>query len=332
MTTLPRSRALATFSFTAVLALGLTLGPRAWSDDAPAAPPAAPAKPAAVKPPPATLKLLDAGAEPRQALRLRLASGHQEACTTKMTMAGTSNGMPIPVPSFTMAMTFNVQDVNDHGDAHYVMGFGDVKVELGAGGQPGMQEAMDQAFGVLKRAKMAATLSARGELKDMTMELPEDVPDALRASLDSTLSSLKDVGPVVLPEEPIGVGARWQVGMTMSTGGLTLDQTAVYKLTARDGDRYELTYEIQQTGKPQEMHAPNLPPGAKLEVLSLTSKGTGAMAMDLTRIAPSKGSMHMTTAQSMRFTMGEMVQDQAVDMTMDMEMAGQVVPPTTPGR
>ena len=36
-----------------------------------------------------------------------------------------------------------------------------------------------------------------------------------------------------------------------------------------------------------------------------------------------KGSMRMTSAQSMRFTMGEMVQDQAVDMTMEMEMAGQ---------
>ena len=49
----------------------------------------------------------------------------------KMTMSGTSNGMPLPLPNLTMNMTMDVLDVNARGEARYSMAFGDVAVDVG---------------------------------------------------------------------------------------------------------------------------------------------------------------------------------------------------------
>lgn len=312
-----------------ILGVGSLAGVRA--DDAPGAPPAAPPAPPAAAParPTPTLTLLEAGAEPRSALRLKLAVGHKEKGSVKMSMSGTSNGTPLPLPNLTMNMAMEVVDVNAKGEARYSMAFGDVSVDVGEGGPPGMKDAMDAAYDLLKRATFGATVTARGETKDVSFQLPDDAPEMMKAALAGTMDNLKDFGPILLPEEPVGVGARWKLAMTMTSGGLTMDQTMLYTLTSRQGDRVELAGVLEQTGKPQEMKNPMLPEGLKMELVSSTATGTAAMTFDLTRLAPVQGKMKISSKQAMKLTMGENAQDQDTEMEISMDMSSEALPATT---
>ena len=113
-----------------------------------------------------------------------------------------------------------------------------------------------------------------------------------------------------LPEEAVGIGAKWRVKTRLVTT-FALDQEAEYELVELVGDRGVLKITVRQSAKDQVMKLPN---GPEARLVRLKSEGGGEMRFDLTRPMPESAKveieMDMTIAAD-----GEQA-----DMQMGMEM------------
>ena len=89
----------------------------------------------------------------------------------------------------------------------------------------------------------------------------------------------------IYPEQPIGLGAEWEVKLPMKMMGMTIDQTVRYELLELDGDigKLKVGFEIDVSGSPT---FPGMPLGIKVEFDKFEGEGDGTMAFDLTNLVP----------------------------------------------
>src|SRR5690606_31142362 len=99
-----------------------------------------------------------------------------------------------------------------------------------------------------------------------------------------------------LPEEPVGVGGRWEQTSTLVQQGIEVRQRATYELKKIEGDRVTIAVELSQTAPKQRVAAPG---DVKLDLLSLKADGKGTIEMLLTRLAPIRSDLDITSAVEM---------------------------------
>ena len=75
-----------------------------------------------------------------------------------------------------------------------------------------------------------------------------DIPVRLFVMIINARTSL---ARVILPAEPVGVGARWEARKDIVLYGFELTQVDTYTLTEKLGDQLKLDVQIQQTALPQ---------------------------------------------------------------------------------
>jgi hypothetical protein len=85
-----------------------------------------------------------------------------------------------------------------------------------------------------------------------------------------------------LPEEPVGVGAKWDTTLTVTIGELTVQQHATQELVELDGTRGKIKLVLRQQGK-----------GSGAGNLTLKATGQGEMAFDLARPVPVRAQLDM---------------------------------------
>jgi hypothetical protein len=86
---------------------------------------------------------------------------------------------------------------------------------------------------------------------------------------------------VVLPEGPIGVGGRWRVTRAVPRGASAVKQIATYELRERRGPTLTVDVELLTVGERQPISLPDLPPGARAEMLALRVHVSGTLTVDL---------------------------------------------------
>jgi hypothetical protein len=310
-------------AFTAI-ALLLAVAPQAWSDD-PA--PAAPSKPAGDG-----VKLLEAGAEPRAALRFRIPKGQKEKGTATARQTPLSGSAAAPTRA-SVAILFETKESLPAGAARYDMVLDAITMETGAAPGSSVKKAMDAALVSMKGAMGSVTVSARGQLTDRAFQDPEDVLVFVENAFEGLmLNEFASLGPVRLPEEAVGVGGRWEVAGPLLVSGVTQEVVVVYTLKSREGDRVELDLAITHTGKPQPVPQPRAAPGTKTELVASTSQGAGKLTLDLTHVVPTKGQTKVTSKTTLRTTVGAASTDQTIESEATTEMSGEVVPAAAPGK
>ncbi len=125
----------------------------------------------------------------------------------------------------------------------------------------------------------------RGVTRQMNLELSAVLDPQMRQSMESGRQAMEQLS-APLPEEPVGIGARWQVEQLVDQNGLELKQKIVYQLVELEGKRASLKATITQTGDPQVTSLPNLPPGFTAELLSHSGAGSGRVELHLGRLEP----------------------------------------------
>jgi hypothetical protein len=88
---------------------------------------------------------------------------------------------------------------------------------------------------------------------------------------------------VVLPREPVGVGAEWDVTQLASAGGLRFQEETTFRLVAFEGDRVRLHVSSRNTAPDQAFPLPGLPadggPG-RMHLVSASGQGDLLLALD----------------------------------------------------
>lgn len=269
------------------------------------------------------VKLLQAGAEPRKVLRLAPKVGDTQtmALTMKMGMEMKMAEMEMPamkIPPMHMDMNVKIKEVSDAGDITYELSMGDAKMDDDPDASPEIAKAMEAAMAGLKDMSGTVKLSNRG----IALDLDWKTPNGANAQVQQTIDQMKDsmshlTAP--LPEDAVGVGAKWESTGTVKSQGMSLKQTATYELLSLEGDRVTIKTAITQSAANQKISNPSMP-GLKVDVSKMTSKGSGKTTLDLSRILPQEGTMDLKTEMAMGIAVGGEKQTMTMKMDIGLQM------------
>ena len=267
-------------------------------------------------PPPPTLPMprelaatvKDRGAEPRHVLRYRLASDAERTVVatirvTSRTLTGGTWSEPVELPAIR------------HGVA--------VQAERAAGGPrlrlrplaieidpeaptAALEAAAAQAerWRPIAGRRVTATVDDRGRIAALAFAdtpndtgAPSPTPEPARDELWQWL-----LGAVVpLPDEPVGVGATWEVKSVLRLGTATIQQLGRYRLVAADADRLTVEVLVRRIGEPQAADAAGLPPGSIAELVGLFREAKGTLTVSTGDGLPLGGTLDVELRVHARF-------------------------------
>ena len=271
---------------------------------------------------PAVVTMISAGAAPRSALRYTPPAGARQhfEMTMAMSMAmevGGASVPAVPLPVMKIGADCVVTEVAPSGDVTFTTAFTGAEIDTSA--NPALASQFESMKDALTSVKGSATISNRGVVRSSAFDFTKMANSQLAQVMGSTTDMLKNVS-TPLPEEEVGVGARWEVRNTLATNGLTMFQKTDYELVAYDGKVVTLKTTVVQTALPQAMSNPALPPGAEVQLERYTGGGSGNMRLNPSELIPvSDGTIDSTMA--MTVSMSGMVQQMVVSTSVKMTIA-----------
>jgi len=261
-----------------------------------------------------TVKLLQPGAEPRQALRLHPKAGDKRSSTMTMKMTmGMGPAGEMKMPEMKIPIDITVKSVSPEGDITYDMMMGQAQVADSADPTAAM---MKESLGKLGGETGTSTITSRGLTKSTKMNIPKDANPQTRQTMEQMQESLGNV-VFMLPDEAVGAGAKWEIKQTIKQQNMTISQATAYELISLEGDVVKVKSNVSQSAANQKIESPAMP-GMKVDLNKLTGTGTGNMTFDLGQIMPTQGATDMQTEISMGINMGD--QKQNMDMKVSLNM------------
>ncbi len=177
-------------------------------------------------------------------------------------------------------------------------------------------KAMDTAVEGMKDATGTLSYDDRGRLTKADYGLPEVPTPKLRPSLAGFQQSFSQLF-VVLPEEPVGVGATWTSTTHFELSGVPIAQTTTYTLTSRAGDELTIGVSFDQAATGDV--AP--PGGVALEGTRFGGRGTGSVTVGLSTPFPAQASAASRTRTESSVTMGGAAQPVEMDLLSTLTIA-----------
>jgi hypothetical protein len=269
--------------------------------------------------PPPEIRLLDAGQSPHRALRFTIDDEVKERATIRMKVESqtTMNGqpMPSPVPQMEMVVAAVTKPAPGGDTLESRMMFEDVRLLNPEVFPEQVRPMLEQNFDALEKLEYLMAFDRRGVLVKAETLGVEKLAPAMRASADQMASQMRQMS-ALLPQEPIGVGGRWQVTQDLPMPALRLRQTATYEVKAIDGDRISLKVSLVQEAPAQTMQN-------GMRLTSFEGKGDGTLVVDLARITPAEGEIRSTNSMSFDMNGMAMKTDTAATMTLEGELTGE---------
>jgi hypothetical protein len=267
--------------------------------------------------------LLDAGQEPRVLLRYRLASGRKEkvALTLRIRTRVRGPGLPrgpIRLPAIRLAMNVEITDKLSEEQARYSFQFSDADLLETEEVDPVLLSATRADLQKTVGVRGHAVIDARGFDHDVDLDLPKSLTPQMRQILRDTKNSLNQMSP--LPEDPVGIGARWEVTQMAPSNGLVVEQKVIYELASLQGDRGQLNATLAYRADPQPAYLPGLPRGISAELVKLQSKGVGEVTFDAGRLLPASARISMQNESEFRLHVKESEQQMVMEAETALEI------------
>ena len=268
-----------------------------------------------------TVKLLEAGGEPRQVLRLHPKAGDKQTLnmTLKMTMGmkmGEMENPPMKLPPMVMTMDVAVKNVSPEGDIAYELVMTEATTTDEPGVVPQVAEAVKSSLGNIKGISGKGLTSNRGIRKGTEMNVPSGTDPQVRQVIDQMKDSFANLSSP-LPEEPVGPGAKWEVKMPLKSQGMTIDQTTTYELVSLKEDDVNTRITLNQTAANQKVQSPAMP-GVKVDLVKMSGTGAGEVSLNLGHLLPLSGAM--TSHTDLQMGVGAGAQQQTMNMKTDMDL------------
>ncbi|MGK7876708.1 MAG: hypothetical protein AB4426_26470 [Xenococcaceae cyanobacterium] len=270
-------------------------------------------------------KLLDAGTEPRQKLRLNLTEYSQETSqmTMNMNMTVSVDGQTKPKfysPTTGITIEVQVTKVDDNGDIYADFSYTDVDVVANTNTSPELVDAMRSQMNQLVGLNGSWIMDNQGNTKDASFILPENLDANSKQMLESMLNSLKQISSP-LPSEAVGIGAQWQVANSLNVNGINLEQIANYELVNLQDNVIILDVTIEQEAGSQKINPPGLPAGASVNLTFLDAQGSGKMTIALDKIMPISATMSVDSNMNMKVREAGSTQETTIGTNTSMEVS-----------
>jgi hypothetical protein len=229
-------------------------------------------------------ELIEGGAKPHEKLRYARAAGLTENLVIEFGLAtlleASDAAALVSAPVLALGLTTGAVDKVSEGVWRYPFAFKVIGVKMPEGADPADIEEMSRAVAPLGAVTGSFEVDDRGITRRADLVIPPQVSPRLVTLLGNIRTSLITVP---LPEEAVGVGARWKVERLHQVGSIATTQTVVYSLLERKERMLRLGVTLQQTAAPQEVPFDD---GSIVQVEAYEVSGTGSMLMDLDAITP----------------------------------------------
>lgn len=252
------------------------------------------------------ITLLEAGAEPRSKLGYDFTIGKKQrlGMGLTMTLQMQAPGRPLPateVPKITMLFDLEAKSKQPTGDFDVTGMLNGIEFGKLDPGQQAVMDQMKAQLDGLNGLTMTYVVSPFGRVRDVDVKLPGDAKSAAAQTLGQMTQSFESmVAP--LPEEPVGVGAKWEVITRVSATGADMIQWATYELAERDGNKVGLKLRVAQLAASPDIQAPGMPPGMSARLVKLSSAGEGNSNLSLADVAPLAGGLTLNTSMEIEMS------------------------------
>jgi hypothetical protein len=229
-----------------------------------------------------TLRLLDQGREPRQALRYHIPTTRSDLLVidegvevSEMSIGGRPEQ---PVVSPPIRTTMRVEAAPTSGSViAFSAKVSSVEMLPAAGATPSdsMRSQLQQVVGISGSGK----ITDRGLPLEMQVRIPPGLPDSLTNVVTNTRDSMKRIG-LQLPAEAVGQGARWEFEETREWKGIAVRFTHRYQVRELPNRRALLEVSVEAATRRQYVKIPNLPEGASALLESTRGTASGQVQLD----------------------------------------------------
>lgn len=238
------------------------------------------------KPPPPAAEpfvpkqLLDAGAPPRAPLRYAVADGTTTTSTISLKVTPREQGAS--TVSISGLEKLEIKAVAgpaevDENEVRYDFEIVDSQVVAGTGAKKKLLQDIEESGAFLKGMGFFVAIDALGNIRaSRSDQKTKGVPLRL---LWAIYNAIDFVYAPFLPEEEVGIGARWQIRSQLALYGIKMVQEATYTLVERAGDEIVLDVNFERVGRRQVVDFPD--DEALLEVESARLTATGRIRLDL---------------------------------------------------
>ena len=256
------------------------------------------------------VKLLSPGKDPKKPMRMTAKVGLRRTVVMRMKMGiemamGEKKVRGIS-PEIRITMDLNVTNVSADGDIRYELKVN--KVEVLEDAQVDKKDALvfKAALAEMQGMKGHVIVSSRGFTKEADLVIPRKMMDPETKQLMEEIKQSPYQMSRPLPEEAVGVGAKWLTTATVKQDGMVLKQSITSELRSLSGDAAKVSFTIKLTG-------------SAVGLKSFTSSGNGEMNLDLGRLIPSLATVHVTSRWIETMAQG---QDMAMKLDMTVGMQG----------
>ncbi len=254
------------------------------------------------------VRLVKPGAEPRSKLRLKLVPGSTETMVMVMRMrTSTAIGEGFTsslLPDMVEHLRMNVTEVNPDGRARIDFVIEKANAKQARGVDAAVVSAVDTALQGMVGMRGYTMLTDRGVVEAGDVEVPPDATPTLKQMATQMRESITQFASPV-PEEPVGVGAVWEVTTHPIAGGVKVTQKATQTLVSRQGPNLKTSAVVASTAAPQEMKNDKLPPGARADVQSLHVTGNGSSVWSLVHMVPDHSQVKVHSKLDALLTVGK---------------------------
>ena len=265
--------------------------------------------------------VIDPGAAPRRPLRFDIPAGTEATAQMEMSqaMAMTIGDQAVPPqPPVQTVSVFHFGPMVRDGDRHETSwSMGDVDVVR----SPEMPEALyDQiaaTMASLGEMTGVVVFDGRGRIERSETSAGPGTPPVVRDMMASLERSFENI-IIVFPEEPIGVGAAWEIEQRVDEP-IAMTQTVRHRLVGIEDRDLVIETTVHQEAGPQQMATGD--GGPTLDVEGMKGRGGGEMRVRLDRVV---GVSEAQVAVTMRGSID--ANGEAVPMVMQTDMGFRLEP------
>ncbi len=227
--------------------------------------------------------VLDAGQEPRELLRYKVAHGTTMTSTMEFgiaSLATSSSGSELSVtPGVRLHIVSGPTLEGKRGSTRFDVRIIKAEAIAPEGISPEFALDLNRSASVLNNVGGWVEVDDRGIIQRTALNQSAKHPDIPARLLLMIINARTSLSRVILPAEPVGAGARWEARKELTLYGFEVSQVDTYTLLEKVGDELKLNVQIQQTALPQTITFEE--EGIELSVESFKMNASGEVIANL---------------------------------------------------
>ena len=227
--------------------------------------------------------VIDAGQEPRETLRYKISRGTTTTSNMEYALASLETTESSASLSLTPGVRLHIISgptvEGRNGSTRFDVRIVKAEAIVPENTDPALKMDLNKSVSILNNVGGWVEVDDRGIVQRSDLNSAAKNPEVPARLLMMIVNARTSLARVVLPAEPVGIGARWEAKKELVVYGFKISQSDTYTLVEKKGDELKLSVQIQQTAPEQTVTFEES--GVELTLQSLSMNANGEVISNL---------------------------------------------------